>query len=116
MVSNRVTPSMNVGLIREFTGDEVDQAINQTQPLKAPRPDGFGACFFQMHWETVGDYVRRAVLAFLNHGIFYSFLNSTHIALIPKLQNAASVNDFRPISLYNVLYKIIAKVLANRLK
>jgi hypothetical protein len=60
--------------------------------------------------------VREAALDFLNKGIFDSSINSTYIALIPKLQNPVYVGDFRPISLCNVLYKIVAKVLANRLK
>lgn len=43
-------------------------------------------------------------------------MNSSYIALIPKSTNPVSVMDFRPISLCNVLYKLILKVLANRLK
>jgi hypothetical protein len=56
------------------------------------------------------------MLEFLNNGNFYHSLNSTHIVLIPKMPNAQSVVDFRPISLCNVIVKIISKVLANRLK
>jgi hypothetical protein len=53
---------------------------------------------------------------FLNYGIFDSALNETYITLIPKIKSPVNVTDFWPINLCNVLYKIIAKVLANRLK
>jgi hypothetical protein len=56
------------------------------------------------------------VLGFLNHDIFDVNLNSTHITLIPKIKNPTRVTDYRPIILCNVLYKLISKVLANRLK
>jgi hypothetical protein len=55
-------------------------------------------------------------LHFLNFGELDSDINSTFIVLIPKVQNPINVTDFRPISLCNVLYKLISKVLANRLK
>ena len=57
-----------------------------------------------------------AVLEFLNNGHMLLELNHTHIVLIPKIKNPVKMSDFRPISLCNVIYKIIAKVLANRLK
>ncbi|XP_042972999.1 uncharacterized protein LOC122304801 [Carya illinoinensis] len=64
----------------------------------------------------VGEDVCRAALQFLNGGRMDGGLNHTFVALIPKLKEPKSVNDFRPISLCNVMYKVIAKVLANRLK
>jgi hypothetical protein len=85
-------------------------------PLKSSGPNGFGASFFQKHWQIVGDEVRKAVLDFLNRGVFDQSINSTFIALIPKLTTTSCVSEFRPISLFNVLYKLISKVLANRLK
>lgn len=84
--------------------------------LKSLGLDGFGVCFYQKHWDTIGDEVRKVVLDFLNNGIFYPSINATFIALIPKLSNASYVIECRPISLCNLLYKLIAKVLANRLK
>jgi hypothetical protein len=113
-VSPRVTTGMNNELSRVFTPEEVDIALSQMHPFKAP--DGFGVCFYQKHWATVGEGVRQAVLYFLNSGTFEPSLNLTYIALIPKITNAACVSEFRPISLCNVLYKLIAKVLSNRLK
>jgi hypothetical protein len=43
-------------------------------------------------------------------------VNVTHMALIPKKQNLEHVTEFRPISLCNVIYKVISKVMVNRLK
>lgn len=85
-------------------------------PLKSLGPDGFGACFFQHHWEIIGDKVWAAVLNFLNGGSLDPSVNETFIALIPKSHNALLVSEYRPISLCNVAYKLIAKTLANRLK
>jgi len=115
-VSPKVSPDMNELLLKPFLPEEIDHALAQMSPLKAPGPDGFGVSFFQKHWQTVGDLVRTAALDFLNNGILPPSVNTTFIALIPKHPLASSVTDFRPISLCNVLYKIMAKVLVNRFK
>jgi hypothetical protein len=60
--------------------------------------------------------VCKAVLDFLNNGNFDTSINATYIALIPKIKNPTCIIEYRPISLCNVLYKLIARVLANRMK
>ena len=49
-------------------------------------------------------------------GSFERSLNATFLALIPKKSDAIEVKDFRPISLVGGIYKILAKILANRLR
>jgi hypothetical protein len=112
----RVTAEMNATLTRTFTMAEVDFALHQMHPLKSPGPDGFSACFYQNSWQTLQREVCRAVLDFLNFDVFIEDINATNIALIPKVSNPTRITEFRPISLCNVIYKLIAKVLANRLK
>ena len=74
------------------------------------------AIFYQKFWHVVGDDVVSAVLDFLNNGSMLPKINHTNIVLIPKVKNPMKMSSFRPISLCNVLYKIMSKVLANRLK
>jgi hypothetical protein len=112
----RISEEMNSDLVRPFTMEEVGMALSQMHPLKSPGPDGFSAGFFQKAWSFVGKKVSEGVLSFLNGGPFDVSLNSTNICLIPKIPSPESVKDYRPISLCNVVYKLISKVLANRLK
>jgi hypothetical protein len=67
-------------------------------------------------WEWIGQDVVQLVRNFFQSGIMPAHINDTHIALIPKQLAPLVPADYRPISLCNVIYKIIAKCLANRLK
>jgi hypothetical protein len=60
--------------------------------------------------------VNSAALHFFNTGVLDKSINATNIALVPKVSSSECVTEFRPINLCNVLYKLISKVLANRLK
>ena len=85
-------------------------------PLTAPGPDGMSPIFYKTYWHIVGDDVISIVLNALNSGMVHESLNATFIALIPKVKNPKQIAEFRPISLCNVVYKLIAKVVVNRLK
>ncbi|XP_074302786.1 uncharacterized protein LOC141634757 [Silene latifolia] len=115
-VEGRVSDAMNNILRAEYTGEEVVTALSQMNPLKAPRPDGMNGLFFQTYWHIVGPSVIRQVLNILNGASFPPSLNKAQIVLIPKKKAPDKMMDFRPISLCNVVYKIVSKVLANRLK
>ena len=116
VVDSRVTDDMREFPSTQYTAKEVQVALFQMGPTKAPGPDGMNALFYQKYWHIVGDSVVLAVLDFLNNGNMLPDINHTNIVLIPKVQNPESMSEFRPISLCNVIYKIISKVLANRLK
>ena len=115
-VSYKMSPDMINVLSSEFSVDEVKMALFQIGPTKAPRPDGMNAHFYKKFWHIVGTDVTHAVLEFLNNGNMLTDINYTHIVLIPKIKSLAKMSDYRPISLCNVIYKIISKVLANKLK
>lgn len=85
-------------------------------PDKCSGPDGYNPGFYQHFWNLCSDNIFNECCGWLDTGHFPHDLNFTNIALIPKGSTQVSMKDWRPIALCNVLYKIIAKVLANRLK
>ena len=100
----------------EYMRAEVDEALNQMEPLKAPGPDGLPPMFFQNFWPCIGEEVSQAVLSCLNSGSIPSSINRTFITLIPKVKSSSKVSEFRPIALCNTIYKLVSKVIANRFK
>lgn len=115
-LEGRVFEAMNEELIKDFMKEEFCATLTQMAPLKSPGPDSFLACFYQDNWPTIGVEVYKAISHFFNSGFMDEKVNYTHIALIPKKKNLTKVSEFRPISLCNVMYKIVSKTLANRLK
>ncbi|XP_042952134.1 uncharacterized protein LOC122289223 [Carya illinoinensis] len=65
---------------------------------------------------VVGKDVTESILHAVNNGLFPAAINHTYVTLIPKRKNPELVSDYRPISLYNMINKLISKILANRLK
>ena len=112
----KVTHAMNEWLVRPFMESEVNVALKQMYPLKAPGPNGMPPLFFQHFWSTCGMVVTKMVLDFLNFGISPPNFNETHITLVPKIKEPKKITDYRPISLCNVVYKIASKAIANRFK
>ena len=107
---------MNQRLMSEYSREEIKTVLFQMAPTKAPGSDGFPAHFFQRNWELCGDEVATIILKILRGEEDVEELNDTILVLIPKVTNPTLLSQFRPISLCNVLYKIISKMLALRLK
>ncbi|RVW16952.1 LINE-1 reverse transcriptase-like [Vitis vinifera] len=98
-----------------FTEEEVHSALMGMNGDKAPGPDGFTGAFWQLCWEFVKEEVLEMFKDFHEQKAFLKSLNTTFLVLIPK-KGAEELGDFRPISLVGGLYKLLAKVLANRIK
>ena len=111
-----ITEDMNRSLASAFSWVEIETALNQMAPLKAPRPDRMPPIFFQNFWSDIGDDVVQAILSCLNSSNIISGLNHTFISIIPKVKNPKYATEFCCIALCNILYKLVSKVLANRLK
>lgn len=92
-----------------FTKEEVKTVLSQMHPNKASKPDGMAPLFLSLIGDIIGQTVTEAVLDALNTDILPPDLNHTFISLIPKNKHPDFIADFRPISICNVLYKLVAK-------
>lgn len=103
-------------LEKEVTKEKIRRVIFKMAGSKVPGPDRFTSEFFKKSWQMIGDDVIVAVQSFFLKGFLPKGVNSTILALIPKKEEAKEMKDYRPISCCNILYKVISKLLANRLK
>ncbi|GKA24355.1 RNA-directed DNA polymerase, eukaryota [Tanacetum coccineum] len=102
-------------LERNVSYDEIKRAVWDCGTNKSPGPNGFTFQFFRRYWYLIDQDVVDIISDFFSSSKFPQGCNSSFITLIPKTPDAKVVKDFRPISLIGNVYKIIAKILANRL-
>ncbi|GJX58573.1 RNA-directed DNA polymerase, eukaryota [Tanacetum coccineum] len=112
---NKISLEQCEFLERDVSNEEIKKAVWDCGGDKAPGPDGFTFKFFKTFWDVIQNDVVRFVREFFQSACFPKGCNSSFIALIPKVGDAKFVTDFRPISLIGCQYKIIGKLLANRL-
>nr|GEU51835.1 putative RNA-directed DNA polymerase, eukaryota, reverse transcriptase zinc-binding domain protein [Tanacetum cinerariifolium] len=89
--------------------------VNGLRCDKSPGPDGFTFGFIKRYWNTMKNDIFAAISEFFNKGAIPIGYNASFITLIPKIESPLVVNDFRPISLIGILYKIIAKIISFRI-
>ena len=104
------------GLELPFTEEEIHSARLEMNGDKAPGSDEFTVAFWQFCWDFVKEEIVDLFKEFYEQRSFVKSLNTTFLILIPKKRGAEDLGDFRPISLLGGLYKLLAKVLVNRLK
>ena len=102
-------------LISEFTESEVRDAVFQMEHNKAPGPDGFPVEFYQVFWNVIKDDLMALFSDFHREDLNLYSLNFGIITLIPKIQDATKIQQYRPICVLNVSFKIFTKVATNRL-
>ena len=115
LIPSLITDRINNLLTLLPSDEEIYQTIFSLNKDSAPGPDGFGALFYQTYWDIIKNDVSNVVLQFFKTGWILPNFNSNNIVLIPKTNNAGSVGDYRPIALANFKFKIISKILADRL-
>nr|GEX77070.1 RNA-directed DNA polymerase, eukaryota [Tanacetum cinerariifolium] len=112
---NRLSNNQVADLDRCISHDEIRGAVWNCGVNKSPGPDGLTFEFFRRYWSFIGPDFCSAIDCFFESGNFPMGNNASFIALIPKVTDAKFVTDFRPISLIGCVYKVVTKILANRL-
>ena len=90
--------------------------LRTMHPLKAPRPDGFHAHFYQHNWDIMGSDISRFIETIFITARIPEDLTRVKLVLIPKMPNPETVSHLHPISLCNTLYELLTKILVNILK
>ncbi|KAA3467778.1 reverse transcriptase [Gossypium australe] len=108
-IDNCVFEGDNLKLTVAYTSEEIREVVFEMGVTKAPGEDGFPTLFYKKCWHIIGDEIR-------NGDMKVSSFNFTNIMLIPKNSNPLNMMHFRPISLCNILYKILAKAITNRFR
>jgi len=111
-----VTGNQNALFLREFIKQEIEETVFSMATNKAPRPDGFTIEFFKVCWPIIKAHLLIPVRNFHKTKKVLPAINATFLTLIPKSNQADSPDKFCPITLCNVLYKILSKLMDNRLK
>lgn len=95
---------------------EIKSTLWSMKPHKAPGPNRLHAGFFQRFWHTVGGSITKEVLRAFPDRNIPDYLNKIHIVLIPEMQGPEAIVNYRPISLCNLVYKIISKIIVARIR
>ena len=110
------TPENDYFLVDPFSVEEINNALKKTKNNKAPGTDGIPFEFYLQFWDVIGVHFLEMMNCVLNKGKLQPSQGRAAIRLVPKIPTPNQITDYRPISLLNADYKLIASVLASRLR
>lgn len=116
LLDYRCSDVQNESLVREFTDEEVRKVFFSMPSNKFLGPDCYKCEFFRAAWHVIGKYFIVAIQSFFRKDFLPKGINLAILALIPKKDDAKEMKDYRLISCCNIIYKVISKINANRLK
>jgi len=111
-----ISEEHNQMLLKPVNIQEVELAIRQLKVGKAPGPNGFTSNFSHIFWDLIKMEVWQVVEESRSLQWMFLGVNYTFIALVPKVDQPSTPNKYRPIALCNIIYKIVSKIIASRLK
>ena len=115
-VASSLTKGQSSACEGEISYSEATKAIFSFDNDKSPGSDGFGALFYKHFWQLLGPDVVYVLNYALSSGVLSVSQRQGIIVLLYKKGDNALLKNWRPISLLNIDYKIMTKVLSNRLR
>lgn len=115
-VTHTLSSEVASSMVHECSRVEIFNTLKSMASGKSPGPDGFSVEFFLKSWDVVGSDLSSAINLFFINSFMPRRVNSAAIVLVPKVATASNISQFRPISCCNVIYKVVSKILAQRMK
>lgn len=113
---SRVSDDMNLMLTAPISAEEIKRAAFSVKGSSTPGEDELTGTFYQKVWHIIGPQLVEEISLFFSSSVMPDGWNHTQLSLHPKITKPTKMQDLRPISLCSVQYKIISKILSNRLK
>ena len=111
-----IDQQQNAMLVAPFQEIEIQNAFWECSNDKSPGPYGINFRFIKQFWDTLKHDIFRYIHEFHANGVIPQGCNASFIAFIPKISNPQHLGEYRPISLIGCMYKIVAKLLAIRIR